>query len=74
MFPIGTRVKVIWTPCNIYSDERNLKSDYNYGFKILKIYNICPKNTYTKFDLTNKKKNLCKIRTRHPRIASLSLI
>ena len=27
-----------------------LKSNYNYGFKIFKIYNICPKNTLIKFE------------------------
>lgn len=37
-------------PCNIYSDKKNLKSDYNYGFEILKIYNICPKNKFMKID------------------------
>ena len=38
-------VYLMWngTPCNIFKDERILKNDYNYGFKIFKIYNICPK-------------------------------
>ena len=34
------------TPSNIFKDDRILKNDYNYGFKIFKIYNIC------KFDNT----------------------
>ena len=36
------------TPCNIYSDERILKFDYNYGFKIFKIYNIFFPKTHSK--------------------------
>ena len=30
------RIELRWygTPCNIYNNERILKSDYNYGFKI----------------------------------------
>ena len=39
------------TPCNIYIDDWILKSDYHYGFKMFKIYNICPKNTFIKFSL-----------------------
>ena len=57
------------TPCNIYSDDRILKSVYNYGFKMLKIYNICPKNTFKKFELKEIKS---KTGTRDPWIADLS--
>ena len=31
------------------SEESILKSEYNYGFEIFKIYNICLKNTIIKF-------------------------
>ena len=37
-----------------YSEERILKSEYNYGLKIFKIYSIFPKNTLKK--KTEKKK------------------
>ena len=32
-----------------------LKSDYNHGFKNLKIYNICPQNAFIKFHKRDKK-------------------
>ena len=45
-FPIYTQqnIKVYGTPSNIYKDERISKYNNNYGFKKLRIYNICPKN------------------------------
>ena len=49
--PWASFPKVVWdTLSNIYSDERILKSDYNYGFNIFEIYNICLKNTCIKLD------------------------
>ena len=47
--PLGMRHLVIFT-----LTEKILKSNYNYGFKIFKIYNICPENTFKKFELRNK--------------------
>ena len=59
------------TPCNIFKDDRILKNNYNRSFKNFKIYNFCPKNPFIKFHQRDKKLNLCMIRTRDPKIASL---
>ena len=39
------------TPCNIYNDERMLKSVENYGFKNFEI----PKNAFIKIDKRDEK-------------------
>ena len=44
-----TSLRWYGTPCNIFMDERVLKYDYDQGFKNVKIYNICPKNAFTKY-------------------------
>ena len=53
-----TCCRVFWqwygTPCNIYKDERILKSNYNHGFKNFKTYYICPQNAFLKFDKRDK--------------------
>ena len=43
-------------PCNIYKDERNLKSDYNYNFKNFKIYSICSQKFIYKMDKRDESK------------------
>ena len=43
------------TPCNVYKDERILKSDYNQGLKNFKIYNIFPQNALIQFDKGDEK-------------------
>ena len=35
-------LKVVWDTLQLYNVERILKSNYNYGFNIFKIYDICP--------------------------------
>ena len=40
---------------NIFKDDSILKNDYNHGFKIFKIYNMCPKNAFVKFHRRDKK-------------------
>ena len=43
------------TLCNIFKDERILKYDYDHCFKNFKIYSICPKNAFLKFQKRDKK-------------------
>ena len=45
------------TYCNIYKDERILKSNYDHHFKNFKIYYICPKIAFLKFDKRDKNFN-----------------
>ena len=49
------RLRLYGTPCNIFNDDRIKKNDYNHGFKHFKIYNICPKNAFIKFNKRDKK-------------------
>ena len=49
-------MKVVWNTLQyIYKEEMIPKSDYKYGFKKFKIYIICTKNAFLKFDKRVKK-------------------
>ena len=49
-------LRLYGTPCNIFKDDRIIKHDYNHGFKIFIIYNICPQNAFIKFHREIKSK------------------
>ena len=54
-FDVDVVLRWYRTSSNIYKEERISKFDCNDGFKNFKIYNICPPNTFIKFD--KRKKN-----------------